>query len=313
MKGRNDSGSESAFRKPVWHLSVLTSNQAEEAVLELLLTIFDQTAAIYFDCETNLSTCSIYSVEKPDRASMTTLKSGLESLKTYGLEILPGRISLRRLPYKSWAESWKRHFKPIHLAGKILITPSWSRLKSRKGESVIVLDPGLSFGTGQHPTTGFCLRELTKGLQGGGDRSLLDLGTGSGILAITAAKLGYKPIAAIDIDPESVRVAKANATKNKVIDEITVLKADLKQLSKVSRQKYSVICANLMADLLIECRKIILARLAPGGKLIVAGILRREFEEVERALNDENLKLMASRCEKEWRSATFVSTAFRSI
>jgi ribosomal protein L11 methyltransferase len=304
MKGRRSPPAPS--RVPIWQLSVKTSRKAEEAVSELLQSIFSEAVASYFDCESNLSTCTTYSAARPGRDSIAQLKSSVRELGRFGLNPSPGTISLKRIPYKSWAESWKRHFKPIHLAGKVLIKPSWSRVAARKGESVIVLDPRLSFGTGQHPTTGFCLRELARAQRSNTAQSLLDLGTGSGILAITAAKLGYKPIDALDIDPESVRVATSNAARNRVSNRLKIVQVDLRNLPAKSKRTYSIICANLMADLLIASRKIILSRLTPGGRLIVAGILSREFDLVCRAFGRENMKLIASRSEKEWQSGTFV-------
>ncbi len=298
----------SQLRLPVWQLSVATSLEAEDAVTELLLSIFQQSVATYFDCESNLLTCTMYSAARPGSGSIALLKSGLRAIQAFGLNPGPETISLKQLPYKSWAESWKRHFKPIRLAGKALIKPSWSRVAPRKGESVIVLDPGLSFGTGQHPTTGFCLRELARAHRPNDVQSLLDLGTGSGILAITAAKLGFEPIDALDIDPESVRIAMANAARNRVSNKLNFAQADLRKLPAKSKRTYSVICANLMADLLIGSRKIILSRLAPDGRVIVAGILRREFELVLRAFSGENMKLVASRSENEWQSGTFASS-----
>jgi ribosomal protein L11 methyltransferase len=300
-----------AFRSPArnltWQLAVLTSREAEDAVSELLTSLFHQSAAVYFDCESNLSTCTIYSTTRPIRRSTDSVRTGLRTIQMCGLNSRPGKISVKRLPYKSWAESWKRHFKPIHLAGKVLIKPSWRRLAPRQGESVIVLDPGLSFGTGHHPTTGFCLRELARARDSKQIQSFLDLGTGSGILAITAAKLGYHPIQALDIDPEAVRVAKANAAANRVSEMLRITRVDLGRLGVASRRTYSVICANLMADLIFSNRKIILARLAPGGRLIVAGILRKEFDLVHQAFDAEGLRLIASHAEKEWRSGTLAS------
>ena len=132
-------------------------------------------------------------------------------------------MRLNKVPPEDWAESWKRHFKPIEIGGDLLILPSWSKRKPKTGQAVVVLDPGLSFGTGQHATTSFCLNEIVKLRRSSkaSELSLLDGGTGSGILAIAAAKLGYKPVEAFDFDPVSVRVARANATSNGVNRKVT--------------------------------------------------------------------------------------------
>ena len=118
--------------------------------------------------------------------------------------------------HEDWAESWKRHFKPIEIGRRLLIKPSWSRRRPKPHQQVVVLDPGLSFGTGQHPTTAFCLAEVARLVKNAPARSFLDIGTGSGILAIAAARLNYQPIWAFDFDPEAVRMARANAQTNQV-------------------------------------------------------------------------------------------------
>jgi ribosomal protein L11 methyltransferase len=133
------------------------------------------------------------------------------------------------------------------------------------------------------------------------NRSLLDIGTGSGILAIAAAKLGYGQIDAFDFDPEAIRVASANAKRNRVLDKIHFFEMDVTKLPRRGG-KYFVICANLISTLLISARDRILARLAPDGVVIVAGILKKEFHLVQRAYGEAGLSLIVSRSEKEWQS-----------
>ena len=140
-----------------------------------------------------------------------------------------------------------------------------------------MLDPGLSFGTGHHPTTAFCLRQLAAGRRPGEARACLDVGTGSGILAIAAAKLGYAPVDAFDFDPQAVAVARANAQRNGVAARIRFWRQDLTRLPVPRPRKYFLICANLVSNLLLTERERILARLRQDGVLVVAGILNGEF------------------------------------
>ncbi len=133
----------------------------------------------------------------------------------------------------------------------------------------------------------------------------MDIGTGSGILSIAAAKLGYAPIQAIDFDPEAIRAARLNAQRNSVIYKIKIARRDLTRLSRQSMKKYDFICANLISTLLIAERDRILARLQEEGVLVLAGILKSEFPEVQRVYETAGLKLIGSRTEKEWRSGTF--------
>jgi ribosomal protein L11 methyltransferase len=212
---------------------------------------------------------------------------------------------LSKLKSQDWAESWKRHFKPLEIGSALLIKPSWNHRIPRKGQALVVLDPGLSFGTGQHPTTAFCLKQLAARRHSGRRQSLLDIGTGSGILAISAAKIGYGPVRAFDFDPQSIRIARENARRNRQSRKIQFLQQDVSKLPARASKKYSVICANLISTLLVaQCGRI-LARLEPEGTLIVAGILKDEFDTVRRAYEKAGLALVASRVEKEWRSASF--------
>ena len=307
-------------RGPVWKISITTTIEAEDAVTELLYSIFEIPVSSYTDVETREVTVATYVTENPfvvprsrgrlkaELQTRAALQSGLHEIQSYGLNIGSGKISCQKVRREDWAESWKRHFKPIEIGSALLIKPSWIKRRPRKGQAVIVLDPGLSFGTGQHPTTSFCLqqiaRQATRNTQHA-TRSLLDIGTGSGILAIAAAKLGYAPVDAFDFDPESVRIARENARKNGVLRKIHITRRDVTKLPLRSEKKYDLICANLISTLLIAERTRILYRLKPDGVLVLAGILNSEFALVQREYERAGLQLIASRVEKEWRSGAF--------
>ena len=213
-------------------------------------------------------------------------------------------VKIRR---EDWAESWKRHFQPIEIGDQLLIQPSWSKRRARKNQAVVVLDPGLSFGTGQHPTTSFCLRELARHRTKRPCWSFLDMGTGSGILAIAAAKLGFSPVYAFDFDPGAVRVARANARANGVHEKLRIVRRNVTKLPIHPPRQYDLICANLISTLLIAGRRRIVAQLHHGGTLVLAGILKSEFSQVWKNFEEIGLKLAASKAEKEWRSGSFRS------
>src|ERR1039458_9414670 len=292
----------------LWKVSVSTSPDADDAVAERLGTIFGQPASSYTDAETQQATVSVYLRERPAEftAGKKELALGLKVMARNGLDIGPGGISLTRIPQKDWAESWKLHFKPMVIGSALLLKPSWNLRHPRKGQAVIVLDPGLSFGTGRHPTTAFCLREVVARRPRASARSFLDVGTGSGILAIAAAKLGYGPVDALDCDPESIRVARANARRNGVLAGICFLRQDLASLPRRSATKYSVICANLVSSLLLDELERMLVRLHADGALVVAGILESEFGQVQAAFESAGLRLVSDRTQHEWRSGAFV-------
>ena len=291
--------------RPLRQVCVTTLPEAEDAVSELLEQFFQAPATAYTNVLSGQTEVSVYlNKTSPWSAEIQSqLARGLQQLRHCGLQIGSAKVSASTLRTKDWADSWKKHFRPISIANRLLIKPSWSRRRAQPGQRVVVLDPGLSFGTGQHPTTRFCLQQLVAFRQRQ-RQSFLDLGTGSGILAITAARLGYAPVVALDIDPSSVRIARANALRNRA-GTIRFRCQDLRRLAHNSKQQYSVICANLISNLLISERKRIIARLRRDGILIVAGILEEEFDEVQKWYEAEGLTRKKERVEGEWHSGSF--------
>jgi ribosomal protein L11 methyltransferase len=296
-------------RRPLWKLSIATSAEAEDAVAELLADASGQPVSSYTDVDTGQTQVTTYLQQRPawSREWRADLQDRLKRTGAAGLNTAPGRISLVSVRWEDWAESWKRHFRPIKISSTLVVKPSWSRLKARKGQVVIVLDPGLSFGTGQHPTTAFCLQQVVKRWRAGQAQSLLDIGTGSGILAIAAARLGYAPVSAFDFDPEAIRAASANARQNGVADRVRIARRDLTKLPCRRASKYSVICANLISSLLLSQRERIMANMGPDSILVVAGILKEEFREVQAAYEATGLRLTASQIRGDWRSGVFGS------
>jgi ribosomal protein L11 methyltransferase len=192
--------------KPLWRVSVTTSPEAEDAVAEMLGGLFGAAAAAYFNLETGVSTVSVFRDQKPDTKKFKgEIAAQLKAIENCGLKIGAGKIEIAMVKREDWAESWKRNFQPLEIGKTLLVKPSWSKKRPRKNQAVVILDPGLSFGTGQHPTTSFCLNELVRGRKNGTAQSFLDIGTGSGILAIAAVKLGYAPVHAFDFDQEKPR------------------------------------------------------------------------------------------------------------
>jgi len=292
--------------KPLWRVSVTTSPEAEDAVAEMLGGLFGAAAAAYFNLESGVSTVSVFRDTKVDPPKMRAeIAAGLKRIEDCGLKIGAGKIEIAKVKREDWAESWKRHFHPLEIGKTLLVKPSWSKKRPRKGQAVVILDPGLSFGTGQHPTTSFCLNELVRGRKNGTAQSFLDIGTGSGILAIAAAKLGCAPVHAFDFDPESVRVARDNAKKNRVDAKLKPTRGDITKLPLKPARQYDLVCANLISNLLIAEKRRIVNRLKPDGTLVLAGILAVEFVGVERTFEKLGLKLAAKRVENEWCSGSF--------
>jgi ribosomal protein L11 methyltransferase len=293
--------------KPLWRISVTTTLEAEDAVIELLGAHLGQPASSHFNVETRASVVSVFVPQKiiSARGVRQEISAGLKRIKNCGLKIGSGRIKIAKVRREDWAESWKRHFKAIEIGEKLLVKPSWIKRQPRKNQAVVILDPGLSFGTGQHATTWFCLREIVRRRNTETHQSFLDIGTGSGILAIAAAKLGYEPVCAFDFDSEAVRVASANTRVNQVERKIKISRDDATKLPLNPKKKFDLVCANLISNVLIAERKKIAAQIKPEGILVLAGILRSEFFEVQTAFEALGLELIRCKVEKEWRSGSF--------
>jgi ribosomal protein L11 methyltransferase len=291
--------------KPLWRVSVVTAREAEEAVGEALSATLNNAVTCYLDLKTVWSTVSAFCARRPAAGFRENISAALRRIRNCGLKTGPGRITIGRVRREDWAESWKRHFQPIEFGDELLIKPGWSKRRARKGQKVVVLDPGLGFGTGQHPTTAFCLRELVRCGKFKTPRSFFDIGTGSGILAIAAAKLGYAPVQAMDVDPEAVRVARANARRNRVHEKLWIRRRDVAELPLRTRDRYDLICANLTSPLLLAERQRIVAQLKRGGTLVLAGMLKSEFSRIHRIYAALGLKLAVNRTDSEWRSGSF--------
>jgi ribosomal protein L11 methyltransferase len=287
--------------KSLWRVSVATAPEAEDAVSELLGAVLGRTVSSYFNLETGASTVTVYCESKPTAfpSARQTILAGLRQIKYCGLKIGSSKITLATVRREDWAESWKRHFKPIEIGDALLVKPSWSKKTPRKNQAVVVLDPGLSFGTGQHPTTAFCLRALVRHRKNRPRWSFLDM-------AIAAAKLGYSPVHAFDFDPDAVRIARANARANRVQNKLRIMRADVTKLPVQAVRQYDLICANLISPLLISERRRIVARLNRGGTLVLAGILKSEFAQVQNVFAELGLKLAGRKMEGEWCSGAFI-------
>ncbi|MFO1499971.1 MAG: 50S ribosomal protein L11 methyltransferase [Verrucomicrobiota bacterium] len=265
--------------KSLSQVSVTTSREAEDAVASLLERLFGSPASIYAPEESKLSVVTVYTPERINQvhAKEEALQAGLEFLTQCQLRIRPAEVVMRKVAREDWSTSWRKYFKTLEFGPRLLIRPSWSRRQARPGQAVVTLDPGLSFGTGQHATTAFCLRQLVGAAKTGQNGSFLDIGTGSGILAIAAAKLGFKVVRAMDYDPVAVRIARANARRNRVHERVAITRADITQVPVKTKVQYDFICANLVHDLLTGEAARISARQRPGGRLAVAGLLTGQF------------------------------------
>jgi ribosomal protein L11 methyltransferase len=293
-------------KHPLRRIAIGTNAVAEDSVAALLERETGQTPGIHLDLRTGSVTVSAFVSPSPRAAAALRkcLREGLRALRGFDIDPSPSRISLRVVPARDWAESWKRHFRPIDIDGKLLVRPTWSRRRPKRGQALVELDPGLSFGTGQHATTRFCLVQLTALRRPGMRQTLMDAGTGSGILALAAARLGYDGIEAFDHDPDCVRVSKTNARLNSIAG-IRFAEGDATRLPKRPKARFDVVCANLMHDVLVAAKEGLAAQVAAGGTLVVAGILTTQFRDVETAYRSIGWEVVATTTEGEWCSGAF--------
>ena len=287
---------------PLKCISIITSPDAEDALCDWLSGRAGVGATIYYHLESGNSTVSAY--VPADASTIPTrgeIKEQVRLLDSCGLKTAPGTISIRSVKRENWAESWKRHFPPLDV-GPFLLKPSWNQRRPKAGQHEIILDPGLSFGTGHHATTRFCLEQIAACRSRWENPAMLDIGPGSGLLAIAAAKLDYTPIDAFDFDQDSVDATMENCATNGVAYKVKVKKQDLVKTTLEAKRRYELVCANLIYDLLIQERERISNRVLEGGSLILAGILKTQFTKVSRSYAELGWKLKASKIENEWKS-----------
>lgn len=242
--------------------------------------------------------------------NLEAVKSELKALKARDTENKFGRLEyeLKNVREEDWANNWKQYFKPLQVGEKLLIKPSWEEVKEGETRKILEIDPASSFGTGQHNTTQLCLELVEKNIQDG-DR-VLDLGCGSGILSIAALLLGAGSCTAVDIDENSVKIAKENAEKNHIgSDKYTAYCGNIIEDTALCEKiggGYDLLCANIVADVLIAMSGSFSGFLKPGGKLIVSGIIDMRKDEVLDVIKTKGFVLEET-CEKEdWAAASFV-------
>ena len=226
--------------------------------------------------------------DRSARFKVRRVKEAVGRLRAFGLGPV-GEVAIRRIADEDWLESWKSQFTPIRI-GAFFVRPSWS---DARGEGIeLVLDPGMAFGTGLHPTTRQCL-EAVGSLELAG-RSVLDVGTGSGILAVAAAKRGAARVVGVDTDPLAVRAAAENAQRNAVRLEVGEGSA-----ADVAGT-FDVVLANLVADILVAIAPDLRARVAAGGTLVCAGIVQDKAERVAAALSEAGLRVVERDQREDW-------------
>ena len=236
-----------------------------------------------------------YSLEDDFNEIMANIKKDLDEIKNLQVDLGSLDIRVKEVKQSSWENEWKKYFYVSHVTDKIVIKPVWESYEAKTGEIVIELDPGLAFGTGTHETTRMCLKALEKYVKP--DCEMIDIGTGSGILSIAAAKLGAKRIIATDIDKLAVKVSRENAEKSGVSDKIEVRWGDL---TEVISEKADAVVANIMADMVVCLSESVADYMKDDAVFISSGIIDEKMDYVRENFAKNGLKIIQEINENTW-------------
>lgn len=205
-------------------------------------------------------------------------------------------IAYKPIDEEDWAESWKVFFHPQKITQRMVIKPTWRTYDPQPGEQIIELDPGMAFGTGTHPTTVLCVQLMEKFLKSGDD--VLDVGTGSGILLIAAAKLGAANLTGLDIDPMAVDVARRNLDQNRIDPAVTDLTVG--DLVQDVTGVYDIVVANILAEVILELLDDVVRVVKPGGRFICSGIIEPRKDAITDKMAACGLEINDVKMEDEW-------------
>jgi ribosomal protein L11 methyltransferase len=222
------------------------------------------------------------------------------------LEQLCGRqpeIRFEEIIEEDWGLNWKKHFKPVRVSSRIIVKPTWEPYQAATGEIVIEIDPGLAFGTGLHASTRLALQLIDAAFAGDTPPvTVLDVGTGTGILGIAAALFGAAAVTGIDNDPDAVVCAEKNVAQNRIIHAMAISGTDL----QTQTGPFDLVVANITSDVLTGLAPLLAGRIAPAGKLILAGILAgQQGREIEQTFAALGLTLLQSPVDGEWQAFLF--------
>ena len=244
--------------------------------------------------------------DESGEAQLAALNRLLAEKKEQDAENAWGRLTTETAVTRQedWEWGWKQYFKPFPVGETFLIKPSWEEVDDPQGRRILEIDPASSFGTGSHDTTQLCMAALERTIKGG--ERLLDMGTGSGILAIAAGMLGAKPETVVDIDPHCLTCAQENAERNGVTLGKALCGDALRDsaLADEIGADYDVICANIVADIIIGMAPMFAEKLVPGGTLITSGIIAPRADEVGEALEKAGFTLLDRAESSDWAAFT---------
>nr|WP_300095359.1 50S ribosomal protein L11 methyltransferase [Sedimentibacter sp.] len=271
---------------------------------------YDEELTKMKDCE---SCVKVYLADNSQGNELfKEIKKFVENLKTEYMDVDFGRLEIitRMLNDEDWANNWKQYFKPFTVSDKIIIKPSWEEYnESTEGKLILEIDPGMSFGTGQHHTTRLCIEQIIKHMTKG--MKVLDMGCGSGILSIASILLGAESCVGVDIDENAVRIAKENAALNNIFeDRFTVYCGDVTNdetlQEKIGNNKYDMIAVNIIAQIIMGMSMTFPKFLKKGGLVIASGIIKKYLQDVLDNFKDLGFEVVEINDSEEWVCVTAI-------
>jgi len=235
-----------------------------------------------------------YAPTEDSSSLLAAVRQRLDRIERAGLSVEPARIAVRTVREENWATSWRSYFAPQRYGDRLLVTPPWEPIPSDAPSAVVVLEPGMAFGTGAHASTQLVLRFLTDLPLVG--RRVADIGTGSGILAIASAQLGASEVVALDSDPQAIQVAASNVRRNGTADCVHLFVGRLDALSG----RFDVVLMNILASVIVPALPSVWTLLASEGFAVFSGITDAEAESVQTALHQTHYDTIARTSNEGW-------------
>jgi ribosomal protein L11 methyltransferase len=296
-----------ACKRALREIAVVLPAQASDAVENFLTELGALGVSIeQFDLTSSTETVRGYFPgDRPTEGLRASVEVYLKAIQAYFPPPMEWRVSLRMLGHQNWEERWKAFLRPIRVTRRIVIKPTWEPYQARKEEILVTIDPGMAFGTGLHATTRLCLEILDREfgqrteatlMKGSLGPSVLDVGTGSGILAIAAAKMGARRVVGIDIDETAIAVARQNVRRNGVERVVRISRQNLRGL----RGRFDLVVANIDPSTLVELKGPLMCHVSQEGRLVLSGILTEQKVALSEIFRDGGFPLVDEKSREGW-------------
>lgn len=275
-------------------ITITTSDEASEAVGNYLFELDAHGIELKDFGDSLTALIAYFPFDDCIDSRIKKINTFLTALPTWGIQTDQTKIDLKRIASEAWTEAWKSNYHPLKVGKRILIAPTWHKIPSDNTRILIRLDPGMAFGTGYHPTTRLSLRMLEETIKP--NQIVVDIGTGSGILAIAAVRLGARHVDAIELDETAIPIADANFIVNNVFGQTELLQGD--GLSAVDK-RYDLIIGNILTKAILPIIPDCPVRLKPNGHVIFSGILESEQDLIVGSLVENDMECISVSHESE--------------